>query len=171
MERKANDKNRSIDLGQYGAVVHPGISHDSFCTKEMGNKEIDKIRRSFLWKGSEEANGGHCLVNWKKVRRPKKHGGLGVLDLAMFGRALRLRWLWYEWTDPEKPWVGTILPCNAIDRQLFRASTIVTVGNGKQAKFWQSSWLNGQAPMDIAPRLYKLAWRKKKKNCSRGVTK
>ena len=26
-------------------------------------RKIDKIRRSFLWKGKENANGGHCLVN------------------------------------------------------------------------------------------------------------
>lgn len=131
-----------------------------FALKKWAIKRIDKIRRNFLWKGAEEANGGHCLVNWKKVKRPKKNGGLGVLDLEMFGRALRLRWLWFEWVDPNRPWAGTILPCD--DRQLFRESTIVTIGDGKKAKFWQSSWLNGMAPMDIAPRLYKLAWRKNK---------
>jgi hypothetical protein len=27
-------------------------------------KRIDKIFRNFLWKGSEEACGGHCMVNW-----------------------------------------------------------------------------------------------------------
>ena len=26
-------------------------------------KKIDKLRRSFLWKGAADANGGHCLVN------------------------------------------------------------------------------------------------------------
>lgn len=78
----------------------------------------------------------------------------------MFGRALRLRWLWYEWIDPNRPWAGTMLPCDAGDRQLFRASTVLTIGDGRKAKFWQSSWLNGMAPMDIAPNLYKLAWRK-----------
>jgi hypothetical protein len=26
-------------------------------------RKIDKIRRSFLWKGEDNANGGHCLVN------------------------------------------------------------------------------------------------------------
>jgi hypothetical protein len=26
-------------------------------------KRIDKIIRNFLWQGSEEARGGHCLVN------------------------------------------------------------------------------------------------------------
>ena len=30
-------------------------------------KQIDKIRRSFLWKGDDNANGGHCLVNWPTV--------------------------------------------------------------------------------------------------------
>ena len=55
-------------------------------------KQIDKIRRSFLWEGeNKNANGGHCLVNWPNVNRPKDMGGLGVLDLDKFGRALRVR--------------------------------------------------------------------------------
>jgi hypothetical protein len=35
-------------------------------------KAIDKIRRSFLWRGRKEAMGGHCLVAWNKVTRPKE---------------------------------------------------------------------------------------------------
>ncbi|CAN6334617.1 unnamed protein product, partial [Urochloa humidicola] len=100
----------------------------------------------------------HCLVRWINVKRPKKLGGLGVLDLGFFSRALRLRWLWYQWTEPERPWVGAEVSCNDIDKALFRASTRVTVGNGARARFWESSWLDGQAPRDIAPHLYKLAW-------------
>jgi hypothetical protein len=56
-------------------------------------KKIDKIRRSFLYKGEENANGRHCLVNWPIVTRPKDIGGLGIPDLEKFGRGLRLRWL------------------------------------------------------------------------------
>ena len=108
-------------------------------------KKIDKIR-SFLWKGEENANGGHCLVNWPTVCRPKELGGMGVPDLDKFGRALRLRWLWQEWGDDPKPWVGTDVPCNNIDRLLFNASTRVTIGDGNRARFWHHSWLDGEAP-------------------------
>jgi hypothetical protein len=56
-------------------------------------KRIDKIRRGFLWKGTGAVNGCHCLVQWPNVQKSKKTGGLGVLDLERFSRALRLRWL------------------------------------------------------------------------------
>jgi len=83
-----------------------------------------------------------------------------VLDLERFSRALRLRWLWFSWTDPDRPWVGADVPCSALDRQLFRCSTIVTIviiGDGRKALFWDSPWFHGHAPRDMAPNLYKLA--------------
>jgi hypothetical protein len=81
-----------------------------FAPKKWAIKRIDKLHRGFLWKGSEVASGGHCLVRWKNVRKPKSVGGLGVLDLERFSRALRLRWLWFQWTEPNRPWVGTDPP-------------------------------------------------------------
>jgi hypothetical protein len=118
--------------------------------KKWEFKKLDKLRRGFLWKGPDEAKGGHCLVRWSKVQRPKQLGGLGILDLEIFGRALRLRWLWYEWTEPDRPWVGTEVPCNEVDKHFFRMSTTVTVGNGAKARFWESAWLEGKAPRDLA---------------------
>jgi hypothetical protein len=50
--------------------------------------------------------------------RPKKLGGLGVIAIDLFSRALRLRWLWYAWKDPDKPWVSAEPPVNEIDWQL-----------------------------------------------------
>jgi hypothetical protein len=67
-------------------------------------KAIDKIRRGFIWKGRKDVLGGHCLVAWGKVTRPKELGGLGILDLQRLNWALRVRWLWLEKIDPSMSW-------------------------------------------------------------------
>jgi hypothetical protein len=123
-------------------------------------KRIDKIRRSFLWQGSEDAKSGQCLVNWKRVQRPKSLGGLGVLDLARFGRALRMRWPWGRWTAANKPWCRMPINLSSIETGLFRACTIITVGNGSSTNFWHDLWLRGRSPAELAPNLLKFAWRK-----------
>jgi hypothetical protein len=52
-------------------------------------------------------------------------------------------------------WTALKLPCDKTDEGLFNASTTVTVDNGKIAEFWNSSWIQGQAPKNIAPTLLK----------------
>jgi hypothetical protein len=68
-------------------------------------KEVDRFRRSFLWRGvdHDKVRGGHCLVKWKCCTRPRRLGGLGIKDLDKFGRALRLRWLWHNWDIVDQP--------------------------------------------------------------------
>ncbi|KAF8694252.1 hypothetical protein HU200_038390 [Digitaria exilis] len=44
--------------------------------------------------------------------------------------------------------------------ELFRTSTIISLGNGQRTRFWHDRWLQGKSPKEIAPDLYKLAWRK-----------
>ncbi|WVZ95321.1 hypothetical protein U9M48_041103 [Paspalum notatum var. saurae] len=126
-------------------------------------KQIDKLRRSFLWKGDEPENtcGGLCLINWNTTARPKSLGGLGILDLERFARALRLRWLWFQWKNKERAWVGLDVPCTSVDRDLFHASTLVSVGNGEAASFWYSNWINGSSARSLAPSLFEKTIRKK----------
>ena len=57
-------------------------------------KAVDKICRAFLWKGTEMVSGGHCLVAWPSVCRPKPKGGLGIIDLQVMHSALQVSWAW-----------------------------------------------------------------------------
>lgn len=125
-------------------------------------KKIDQMRRSFLWRGEtpDKVYGGHSLVNWPTSCRPKIKGGLGILDLERFARALRLRWLWFQWREKGRAWNKLEIPCDARDIDLFAASTIVTIGDGKTAKFWSSSWLQGSTAKNLAPNLFSKAKRK-----------
>jgi hypothetical protein len=103
--------------------------------------KIVRIARRFVWAGDagEHDARGHALVNWKTVCRPKDLGGLGIPDLDRSGHALRLRWLWLQWTDPTLPWSGSKLPCSDADRALFRACTKIELGDGEKTSFWQDN--------------------------------
>ncbi|KAJ1266718.1 hypothetical protein BS78_08G173700 [Paspalum vaginatum] len=92
--------------------------------------------------------------------RPKNLGGLGIVDLERFVRALQIRWMWFQWRDQDRAWTGLDSPCTKEDRDFFHASTSVTVGNGALASFWLSNWINGTAARSIAPNLFAKSKRK-----------
>jgi hypothetical protein len=52
-----------------------------FPAEKWMTKEFDRLRRNFLWSPDEEANGGKCLVNWKRICAPSEYDGLGIKDL------------------------------------------------------------------------------------------
>ena len=117
-------------------------------------QNIDKLERAFLWPGSDTTSVAKCKFNWDVVSRPLAYDGLGVLNTNKFARALRLRWPWYEWKEPTKLWVGSGNPCDEEDLNFFYACTTITVGNGAKTPFWDSPWLLGRKPKDIAPLIY-----------------
>jgi hypothetical protein len=69
----------------------------------------------------------HYMVNSKRVQRPKPLGGLGVLDLMKFNKALHLRWQWQKWSDPDKLSSYMPLEANATETALFSACTTMTL--------------------------------------------
>ena len=125
-------------------------------------RRIEKIKRCFLWMKTGAAPGARpqALVNWSTVCRPKELGGLGIFDVEKFGRALRLRWPWYAWTEPDRPWHGMALPCDKKDMALFRASTEIVLGDGATCSFWHDRWLPGGALRLQFPDLFRIATRK-----------
>lgn len=131
---------------------------------------FDKIRRRFLWGIDEKAAaGGKCKISWAKVYSPLDIGGLGLANLGIFGRALRLRWFWFEWRAPDRLWVGTPTPCDKTYRDLFAAATRVAIGDGLTATFWHSNWLGGR-PLRLAfPCLFARS-RRKTRSVAEAVT-
>jgi hypothetical protein len=117
-------------------------------------KQIEKIQRGFLWAARADANGGHCHMNWRRGCRPISHGGLGVDDLERQGLALRWRWLWLSSTDATRAWSGLDLQFFVHERDLFRASTTMIIGDGTKALFWDYSWIEGPSVHEIVPQLY-----------------
>ena len=115
----------------------------AFAPPKKTLKQIEKIQRGFLWAGRAAANGGHCHVNWNRVCRPIELGGLGVRDLERASLALRLRWLWFSRTDPERAWQGLDLQFSPMERALFWASTFTILGNGLSALLWEDRWIGG----------------------------
>nr|XP_009759435.1 PREDICTED: uncharacterized protein LOC104211974 [Nicotiana sylvestris] len=56
-------------------------------------KQLDKIRRSFLWEGNSSSHKFH-LVKWAKITLPKTLGGLGAKDLALHNKSMLMKWHW-----------------------------------------------------------------------------
>jgi len=98
-------------------------------------KVFAKISRGMVWACKEVVSGGKYKVHRQKVCRPKELGGLGILNLEKFSRALRLRWLWFEWTSPDKPWVGSETPNDASNRDLFNAAPGLLLEMGLKPPF------------------------------------
>lgn len=71
-------------------------------------RQIDKLRRRFLWKGNETCKGINCLVNWKRVCALKSNGGMRIINLRVQNEALLSKWLWKIVAHQESHWPQTI---------------------------------------------------------------
>jgi hypothetical protein len=110
------------------------------------------------------------------VCKPKKHGGLGVLNLELQNKALLIKQLHKFFTKENMPWVHLIwslygegVPHAQLKRGSFwwrdifgfvddyRAITQCSIGDGKTVLFWKDFWLNGELLCEKFPRLFSFA--------------
>jgi hypothetical protein len=99
--------------------------------------------------------GGQFLVAWPSVCRPTQFGGLGIPDLHIAVYALRLRWLWFQRTDNNRPWRGLQLDFgkDQVVQKMFQASIEITLGAGTLTLFWRDRWNGASSPGVAAPAL------------------
>lgn len=100
-------------------------------------KQLERLARSFLWKGQQDCLGGHCLVNWPTVCLPKINEGLGIPNLQLRNISLLIRWLWklyvkdsILWTDAVRDFYGdflTLRPACFFLQDLKELGQIITV--------------------------------------------
>jgi len=101
--------------------------------------QLINIQRNFLW-AKEENKKKWALVSWEKICRPKGHGGLGLDNQEILGKALGAK-LWWHWVDnPKTPWASIWKEKYATSWQtndLIRMS-----GNIKGSHIWNKAWEN-----------------------------
>ena len=136
-------------------------------------KSFDRARRHCLWAKADGVGTPHSLAAWNLVCRPKKKGGLGVMNLELQNKALLIKHLYKFFCHHDTPWVKLVWslyepgPPHAQTPRgsfwwrdifklihTFRSITTSTVGNGESTLYWKDFW-HGQTLMcDSLPHLY-----------------
>ncbi|XP_058739152.1 uncharacterized protein LOC131611042 [Vicia villosa] len=70
-------------------------------------KQINTICRTFVWTGKSETS-RKSLVAWHKVCSPRKQGGLGLLNLAIWNQVTLLKCLWNICNKSDSLWIRWI---------------------------------------------------------------
>jgi hypothetical protein len=97
-------------------------------------KDIDKIRKGFLCPGGKNVMGGHCVVARERVCRPHELGGLGIFSITRLGWDLKMRWVWLQKTEPNRPWSSLPHVPRKI-RDFLKMAMNFEVGNGASTFF------------------------------------
>ncbi|KAJ0511208.1 putative RNA-directed DNA polymerase [Helianthus annuus] len=145
-------------------------------------KQLEKIRRKFLWGGCLEKN-KISWVPWFKVVAPKKDGGLGIGSLASTNKALMTKWCVRFKNENDSLWARVISAIHGGPRcqnfiplkssiggvwksivnmgrlthnQPFKVQDRLTpkVGNGDKILFWQDKWVGDRTLRERFPNIY-----------------
>ncbi|KAL3682458.1 hypothetical protein R1sor_000480 [Riccia sorocarpa] len=71
--------------------------------------KLERACREFLWGSNPEGKPKRALVAWKKVVRPKKQGGLGILSFVERAIALQIRYVTEILTGKQTEWIWIVL--------------------------------------------------------------
>jgi hypothetical protein len=81
------------------------------CTLEIPKtviKQIDKFRKSCLWRGSNVNGTGQPKAAWKLVCKDKSEGGLGIINLHTQNEALLMKNVDRFFNKKDIPWVHMV---------------------------------------------------------------
>lgn len=115
-------------------------------------KAIDKLRRGFLYKGEDRAEGGNNLVSWQRVCKQYTSPVWWPWYSWFIDPRLgsHMRWLWLHKTEPRTPWSGLQILDHPNTRALFSMALVTLIGDGNNTKFWSDQWLRGWTIGELA---------------------
>jgi hypothetical protein len=127
--------------------------------------QIERMACNFWWGSNMEHKKIHW-INWKKVCKNKKLGGLGFRDTWVFNEALLAKQGWRFITQPEalvtKVYKAKYFPnCDFMEAQMGNTASYTwrsichskwilqrgcfwTIGNGEHVNIWTDNWLPNQ---------------------------
>ena len=138
--------------------------------------QLNKYMRHCLWRKPDLEDRRPAMIKWSTVCRPKKQGGLGVLNINVQNKALMLKNLHKFYNKHDTPWVKLLwesyysngnLPGNNVKGSFwwrdhlklvdtYKGIARCTVGNGISVLFWQDIWHNSCLKHEF-PHLYSFA--------------
>lgn len=141
-------------------------------------QSIDWARRQCLWRSSDINASKKSLVVWERVCRPKRNGGLGVINLQLQNEASLLKNLNKFYNKHDFPWVHLVWNSYYRENQLvphvssnkgsfwwrdilkfvdhFRGIAHCHIGKGDTVLLWNDLW-DGALIKDMLPRLFSFA--------------
>jgi hypothetical protein len=141
----------------------------------------DRVRRNYIWQNSGINVRNKPMVTWRKCRKPKRNGGLGIINLRSQNNALLLKHLDKFCNKKEVPWVKLIWNAHYSNGEvphatknkgsfwwrdvlklvdLFRGIASCKIGDGSTILFWMDVW-NDHLLQNEFPRLFSFAKNKK----------
>jgi hypothetical protein len=182
VERRLNASARFLGYGgrlEFVRSVLSSLPSFFMCSLKVQKTILNicnRAQRHCLWAKEEDSSSVNALVAWSRVCRPKKHGGLGVLNLELQNKALLLKQLHKFYSKADVPWVhlvwslyGEEVPHAKSKRGSFwwrdifslvddyRSISHCKIGNGSTVLFWKDFWANGELLCDKYPRLFSYA--------------
>ena len=120
--------------------------------------EVAKAMRNFIWSGSVDQK-KICTVSWSQLCKPKKEGGLAVMDPVKLNQASLLHLTWQLLTS-EESWAqlcktrflqngrskahyftSSVWPGMKHNISLVLSHSKWSVGNGCNINFWADNWI------------------------------
>ena len=92
-------------------TVLASMSTFMMCTLELPipiKRQLEKYMRHCLWRKPDLTDKRPAMVKWTTVCRPKKQGGLGVMNIDIQNKSLMLKILHKFYNKMDIPWVSLI---------------------------------------------------------------